>query len=81
MSDSVYPEVAASIHLKALPTRDLLVCMHCTEGPRLDEETDPVKWAREHTKRRPWHNRYRVEHLTNFSVPVEEPAEHPETTP
>jgi hypothetical protein len=80
VSDSAYPEVSSSLELRVSPSRTNLVCMNCTEGPRLDEETDPVKWAQEHTRVRPWHNRYRVEHLINFRVPVDLPSEHPEPT-
>jgi hypothetical protein len=75
VSAGAYPEVSDSLELRVSPSRANVVCMSCTEGPQLDEETDPVEWALKHATARPWHTRYRVEHLTNFSVPAEQPAE------
>jgi hypothetical protein len=80
MKDTAYPEVSSSLELRVSPSRANVVCMNCAEGPQLDEETDPVEWALMHTESRPWHTRYRVEHLINFSVAVGRPAERPEST-
>ncbi|MFH9891903.1 hypothetical protein ACH4OQ_35950 [Streptomyces luteogriseus] len=73
MSDSAYPEVTSGDQLKVAPSRDYVCCMGCTDGPRLDEATDPVEWARKHRALKPWHDRFRVERYTNFSVAPGQP--------
>jgi hypothetical protein len=75
--DRAYPEVSSSLQLKTIPSRDYLVCMQCTEGPKLEEDTDPLEWAQRHNSLKPWHDRFRIERFMNFSVPAEQAAEHP----
>ncbi|MFF3330012.1 hypothetical protein ACFYWX_10705 [Streptomyces sp. NPDC002888] len=58
--------------LEAIPLTRWVACEGCTDrqGP---DDRDPVKWAREHTERTPWHTKFQAVTITNFSVP---PASH-----
>ncbi|WP_328336561.1 hypothetical protein [Streptomyces violaceus] len=73
MTATPYPEVSSIEQLKVAPSRDYVCCMGCTDGPQLDGMTDPVEWARRHRALKPWHDRFRIEQYTNFSVAPAQP--------
>lgn len=70
-----FPAVESSAGLKALPARVYVECAGCIELLPLDDIPDPVAWAAEHTRVRPWHTTFRITHITNFSTGVSLPED------
>ncbi|MFJ3248384.1 hypothetical protein [Streptomyces sp. NPDC086782] len=71
MTVNPFPEIASSDDLSAVPTAAYVECANCVNLTRITDGVDPAEWARDHTSLRPWHTRFRILHITNFSVPVD----------
>ncbi|MFB7115119.1 hypothetical protein [Streptomyces sp. NPDC056291] len=68
-----FPEIASSEDLDDAPTGEYIECVGCINLTLVTPGTDLVEWAKEHTRKRPWHTRFRVHHLTNFAVAADGP--------
>lgn len=72
-----FPEVLTSDDLDGAPTREYIECVGCINMTRVNDGMDLVEWAKEHRRVKPWHSRFRIIHIQNFSVPGDdEPATH-----
>ncbi|MEU7852017.1 hypothetical protein AB0B69_31955 [Micromonospora parva] len=69
MTADPFPEISSADELDDVWTAQYVECVGCVDLVPVKDGTDPVAYGLEHIRLKPWHRRFRVVALTNFSVP------------
>ncbi|OIK00115.1 hypothetical protein [Streptomyces colonosanans] len=64
-----YPEVHGPLNLSALPARRWVECASCIEMEHVESDEQADKWATEHHRVSPRHDRFRVVVQTGWRIP------------
>ncbi|SER75696.1 hypothetical protein SAMN04487983_1021115 [Streptomyces sp. yr375] len=88
MIGDLFPEVDSTEQLDDVLTDHYVECSKCVDMVAVEDGLDPVQWAKDHRRLRPWHTTFRTRRCTRFSVPEapsrgrpDQPSDAPATSP